>query len=331
LHEGRILAAGPLEELREKYQKDSLQDIFPAVLRQPQTPPPPVSFPEIGNSREPETASIRPQPGPFRKMMAFLRRDFRSEFSYRLSFFLQFFHVFFSVAVFYFIAQMIGEADIPQLEPYGGDYFPFVLLGIALSGYVGVGLSSFSRGIRKAQTTGTLEAMLSTPTRLSTIVISSSLWSYLLTTFRVLVYLILGALFLGAEFTLQGWGWAGLILLLTIVSLSSLGIVAASFIMVLKKGDPVTWAFGALTNLLGGIYYPVEILPRWLQFFSALLPVTYSLRGMRRALLQGGGFPVLKMDLAALVGFSGVLLPLSLAAFRYAVRRAKRDGSLTHY
>lgn len=331
LHEGRILAAGPLEELREKYQKDSLQDIFPAVLRQPQTPPPPVSFPEIGNSREPETASIRPQPGPFRKMMAFLRRDFRSEFSYRLSFFLQFFHVFFSVAVFYFIAQMIGEADIPQLEPYGGDYFPFVLLGIALSGYVGVGLSSFSRGIRKAQTTGTLEAMLSTPTRLSTIVISSSLWSYLLTTFRVLVYLILGALFLGAEFTLQGWGWAGLILLLTIVSLSSLGIVAASFIMVLKKGDPVTWAFGALTNLLGGIYYPVEILPRWLQFFSALLPVTYSLRGMRRALLQGGGFPVLKMDLAALVGFSVVLLPLSLAAFRYAVRRAKRDGSLTHY
>jgi hypothetical protein len=39
----------------------------------------------------------------------------------------------------------------------------------------------------------------------------------------------------------------------------------------------------------------------------------------------------LRYDILALAGFSAVLLPLALWAFRTAVRRAKVDGSLVHY
>ena len=267
----------------------------------------------------------------WRVALAFLERDLRSEMSYRLSFFLQFFSIFFSATMFYFVAQLLGEAATPYLEPYGGDYFSFVLIGIAFSGYLSVGLASFSRSLRTAQTTGTLEAMLTSPTGISTIVLCSSLWSYLMTTFRVLVYLTMGVAFLGVDLSRGNYPVALLILALTVVSLSSLGILAAGFIMVLKRGAPVTWIFRSLSSLLGGVYYPVTILPGPLQFLSRLLPITYSLRAMRLALLQGASFSTLAPEILALALFSLFFLPLSLLAFRYAVRRARIDGSLTHY
>ena len=265
------------------------------------------------------------------KVLAFVKRDSRLELSYRFSFLLQFCGIFFSVCLFYYVARLLGEAASPYLAPYGGDYFSFVLIGIAFGGYFGVGLSSFATGIRRAQMTGTLEAMLMTPTRLSTIVLCSSLWSYLITTFRVLVYLALGALFLGVNLGQGNYLAALLILALSVVAFSGLGIIAASFVMVLKRGDPIAWLFNVLSSLLGGVYYPIAVLPGWLQCLSRLLPITYSLRAMRLALLQGYSLSALAPDILALALFGLILLPLSLLAFRYAVYRARVDGSLTQF
>ena len=206
-----------------------------------------------------------------------------------------------------------------------------MLIGIAFSGYFGVGLSGFANGLRQAQTTGTLEAMLSAPTSLSAIILSSAQWDYFMTTLRVLVYLLVGGLFLGVNFGQSNYGAALLVLALTVISFSSLGILAASFIMVLKRGNPVTWLFGTTTTLLGGIYYPISVMPLWLQWVANLLPVTYALRAMRLALLQGKSLTDLLADILVLTGFCVVLLPLSLLTFRLAVRRARKDGSLTHY
>jgi len=268
-----------------------------------------------------------------RTAIAFLRRDLRMEVSYRFSFVLQFVGIFFSVFMFYYLSRLLGQSvgTISHLEPYGGDYFAFVLIGIAFSGYFGVGLSAFASGIRQAQTTGTLEAMLMTPVTVSSIVFSSSLWTYLMTSVRVLVYLLIGVAFLGLNLGGGNYGAALLALALTVVTFSSMGIIAASFIMVLKRGDPVTWLFSTLSSLLGGVYYPVTVLPDWLQPVAALVPVTYSLRAMRLALLRGAPLAQLAPDLLALALFSVVLLPLSLVAFRFAVRRARIDGTLTHY
>ena len=122
-----------------------------------------------------------------------------------------------------------------------------------------------------------------------------------------------------------------LALLLTVIAFSSLGIVSASFIMIFKRGDPIAFALATSSTLLGGVYYPISILPGWLQSLSYLFPITYSLHAIRLSLLQGAGFGEVGGDLLALVIFSCITLPISLVCFRYAVARAKRDGSLAHY
>lgn len=64
---------------------------------------------------------------------------------------------------------------------------------------------------------------------------------------------------------------------------------------------------------------------------SYLLPVTYSLEGMRLALLQGYSLRALMPDIIALAAFSGIMLPISMVIFGYAVKQAKIDGTLTQY
>ncbi len=263
---------------------------------------------------------------------AFIKRDFISEISYRVSFLLQFFNIFFSVGVFFFLSRLINKtAVIPALASYGGDYFSFVLIGIAFAGYFGVGLSSFASNLRQAQTTGVIEAMLSTPVSIPMIILASSQWDYLFTTLKVFVYLILGVGFLNVQLGHVNYLAAFVILLLTIITFSSLGIMAASFIMVLKRGDPITWAFNALSTLLGGVYYPIAILPHWMQAIARFIPITYALEAMRKALLSSATFAELLPEILALCVFSVILLPLSLYIFYFSVRKAKIDGSLTHY
>lgn len=269
-----------------------------------------------------------------RKPMAFLKKDFLLEISYRFSFFLQFGGIFFSVVMFYFVAELIGEAPSVQqsLSRYGGDYFSFVLIGIAFSNFLAVGLGSFSTSIRGEQMMGTLEAMLVTPTRLSTIILSSSQWSFAFTSLRVGMYLLLGAVFFGVDFSNAKVLPALAALVLTVIAFSSLGIISASFIMIFKRGDPIAWIISTSSTLLGGVYYPISILPEWLQGFSYLFPITYALDAIRLSLLQGEGFSSdVGRDLLALVVFSVITLPISLVVFRYAVSRAKKDGSLAYY
>ncbi len=262
---------------------------------------------------------------------AFLKRDISLSLSYRLSFALQIFGIFFSVASFYFLSRLFGAALVPQLEQYGGDYFSFVLIGLAFSGYLGLSLSNFSASIREGQTTGTLEIMLLSPTRLSTILVSSSLWSYVMTTVNVVIYLVVGTLVFGFNVSNANFLTAFVMLVLSIASFSGIGILSAAMVLVIKKGDPIAWVFGGASSLLSGVFYPISVLPAWLTPLSRILPLTYALDGMRLAMLKGYSLYQVRLDALILLGFGLVLTPISFWAFRAALRRAKKEGSLIQY
>jgi len=266
-----------------------------------------------------------------KKPFAFLYKDLINESSYKFAFVTQFLGIIFSVLSLYFLSKLVGSAALPHIKPYGGDYLSFLLIGLALVGYVQVSLQSFSNCIRRAQTLGTLEAMLVTQTGIPTIILSSSLYSFALTSLRIIVYLLFGTLVFDLNVDASNYFGAIIILGLTIICCSSIGILSASFIMVLKKGNPFNWIFNSLSWLLSGVYYPVSILPDWLQKVSYFIPVTHSLEGMRLALLKGYHLKDLLPSILPLLVFTFIMLPFSIWVFKYAVRIAKINGSLTQY
>ena len=266
----------------------------------------------------------------FEKAFWFIKRGYLLQMSYKFDFLLRLFFMLFNILTYYFIAKMMGDAAAQHLEPYGGDYFSFVLIGMAFSGYLMISLRSFSESVRDEQMMGTLEAMLVTPTRTSSIIALSSLWSFIFASFRVLIYLLVGVI-LGVDMSRANIGGALLILILTIICFSSIGILSASFIMVFKKGDPINMLLMGTSELFGGVLFPIEVFPDWLQSISHILPITYSVNGMRHALLQGYSLAELAPDILTLVLFSLALLPLSLFIFDRAVMKVKAEGGLVQY
>ena len=107
--------------------------------------------------------------------------------------------------------------------------------------------------------------------------------------------------------------------------------LSASFIIYFKRGDPINFLLSGTTTLLGNVFFPVEQLPAWARWVSDYLPITWSLRVVRGALLQGKGWDELERDVGFLALLTLILVPLGLFCSRIAIRRAKREGSLIQY
>ncbi len=256
-----------------------------------------------------------------RKLLAFLKRDIIISTSYRLSFIMTLIGIVSSTLTFFFISKLFKRPD----------YFPFVLIGIAFSTYLYTALNTFSGNLRGAQATGTLEAMLVTPTKIEEIVIGMSLWDFLFASIRVLAYLLLGVIFFGVSLKNTNILAAGIIFILSILCFASIGIASAGFILIFKRVEPITWVMATFTGLVSGTYFPIEILPNYIRTISYFIPVTYSLRGLRGAILNGYSIVQIFPDILALCGFFIVLFPLGIFIFRMAIKNVKIDGSLVHY
>ncbi len=261
---------------------------------------------------------------------AFFVRDFRLAISYRAGFFFEIAGAVVNVFVFFFISEFFGTALRGELAAYGGDYFLFVIIGIAFTTYLRVGLSGISTKVRDGQLMGTLELLLISPTRLPITLLSSTLWGHAMATFGVATYVGL-AMVLGPSLESPNLWIALLALAVAIVGFNAMGLLAAASVIVLKQGSPVNWLVTTGSVLLAGVFYPSAVLPGPLQAIGQALPLTHALEIVRRALLAGDGFAEVLPSFVALVGLTAVYLPLGILACHWAVRIAQTDGSLSEY
>ncbi|MGB0034021.1 MAG: ABC transporter permease [Candidatus Acidiferrales bacterium] len=265
-----------------------------------------------------------------RKIAAFFWRDLAIARGYRGALVLETLESLFGVATFYYLSRFVQSPELARELPPGSNYFAFALVGFAFFDYLSVSLSAFDLSLEEARQNRTLEALLVTQTPLPVILAGSAIYPFVALALRTCVYLAWGALLFG--FAPRGANWPGalLILLASILAFAGLGILSASYSVLFKRGNPAKWVVLGVSGLVGGMMYPVTILPQPLQMLARLVPVTYSLEGMRAALLSGAGWSELWPSLVALLIFAAILLPLSFGIFAWALRRTKITGTLTH-
>jgi ABC-2 type transport system permease protein len=266
-----------------------------------------------------------------RTLGAFLRRDLQTETGYSLSFVLQVVAIFPTVLMFYFLSRLFGDMVPAPLRAYGGTYFPFVLVGIAVQNYLMSALNSYSGALREAQLSGTLEAVLATPVSTGSFLFGSAIYAFLLNSLRIALYLAAGCLLAGMILDLRNIPGALLVIVLSAAAFSVMGVLSASFILLFKKGDPLNWFFNVISWLLGGVYYPVTVLPGWLQDMAAFIPMTHTLEALRSLLLGNGNIEGVTGHLLWLAAWAVIGLPLSCACFALALKRARRKGSIGYY
>ena len=266
-----------------------------------------------------------------RQIVALFRRDFAVARSYRAVFVLELFETLFGVAAFYYLSRFIDSPALGRVLPQGGSYFAFALVGFAFFDYLGVALNAFDQSLEEARQNGTLEYLLVTQTSLPVILAGSAFYPFVALSLRTGIYLGWGILIFGFPASQANWLGAACVLAASVLAFVGLGLLSASYMLLFKRGNPVKWLFVGLSGMVSGIMYPVSVLPRFLQVVARFVPVTYSLEGMRAAVLGHASLGALWPSLRALLIFAVVLLPLSFAVFSWALRRTKITGTLTHF
>ena len=102
--------------------------------------------------------------------------------------------------------------------------------------------------------------MLLSPSRLSVLMTSSSLWLQASAAIGAITYLVAGAL-LGADFSHADVLATVGAMIVTMIGFTGLGLVAGAVVIVIKRGNPVGWLIRGASVVLGGVFYPTEILP----------------------------------------------------------------------
>lgn len=265
------------------------------------------------------------------KIIAFFRRDFLVLTSYRFRLVLNMVYLTAMVFFLYFVGKTFSGSFSTYLSRYGNDYFAFALLGMAVSVFVSTGLSSLAEEIRSSQVQGTLESLLMTPTSPTLVLFGSSLWSFVESFLVSMLYISAAIFILGISVSPVTILLVIMVLGLTFCCFLSLGMISAAFIMVFKQGNPINMIFGTSSYFLGGLLFPVDVLPAPLQRVSFFLPMTQAATAVREILLVAPGQARWLSPVLFLFIFALVVGPMGIFGLRYSLTRAKKDGSLVQF
>ncbi len=262
------------------------------------------------------------------QLWAFVKRDYLLASSARLTFAWQLITILFAAPTMYYLGRLIQPAASPDLSPYGGDYFAFVILGIAFSGFFAAMMGAWASGIRNEHLGGTLDAVLVSPVSLFTVTMGASLWNTFIAAVQTLAYLLVGRVVFHLNFLQMNITSAVATMLLTMVVFAALGMISAALILIFRSGDPLTGVLAGVSVLLAGVFYPTTILSPPLQSLARWVPLTHTLQAIRLSLLTGAGIDALWVEIITLLLFAMLLTPLAFMALHTAVRMAKRLGTI---
>jgi len=262
-----------------------------------------------------------------RAVIALTRRDIQVYLSYRYLMTLDLWIGVLDVIVYYFISETFDGATSADLGN-APSYFAFALVGIAVTVVIEATSAGVGTKIREEQLTGTLEALVAQPIKTTEMAVGLCGLPFAISTVRVAVYILLGAIAFGLD--LSNTDWAGFLVMLAMISIamSAIGIATAAVVLVIQRGQTIAGLAIFAMSLISGAFFPVSVLPDWLEAIGNVMPTKFAFDGFRSALFEGSNW---EDDALMLLAFSVVSVPLAVWLFDRGMFHARRRGSLAQY
>jgi ABC-2 type transport system permease protein len=245
------------------------------------------------------------------------------------------------VIVFNFYA-LTTSATVALIGVAAGDYQLTLTLvvGALQWNFLSVLYSEIAMSIGYERWEGTLEYTFMAPVSRLVHLAGLSLYSLCNSIVQTVIVLLGLMLFTNINFVGANLFGVGVVLLVSTMAFVGLGLMAAALpVMSPERGAEATHIFQGLLLLVSGVYYPVEVLPRWIQPLSWLSPATYSLSACRKLVgvgnpastsehLAGAGLSAVTTELTMLALMGVLLIPLGLWVFGRVELWAKHTGKL---
>jgi len=218
--------------------------------------------------------------------------------------------------------QVMDEATLDRFVLY-------LLVGSIAWRFLGIVFENVTEVIAWERWEGTIEYTFMAPvhriTHLLGMCVSSVIRASVFST------IILATILLFLHVDLSQANALSALVLLAVGSLAFIGLSmgAAVFPMLwTEKGLQMAYIVQAVVLLVSGVYYPVDVLPGWMQALAVISPATYVIHGLRAALVDGAEISALWSDIWPALLIGAISIPLGLRAFLFAERYAKRTGRL---
>jgi ABC-2 type transport system permease protein len=245
------------------------------------------------------------------------------------------------VIVFNFYA-LTTSATVALIGVAAGDYQLTLTLvvGALQWNFLSVLYSEIAMSIGYERWEGTLEYTFMAPVSRLVHLAGLSLYSLCNSIVQTIIVLLGLMLFTNINFSGANLFGVGVVLLVSTMAFVGLGLMAAALpVMSPERGAEATHIFQGLLLLVSGVYYPVEVLPHWIQPLSWLSPATYSLSACRKLVgvgnpastsehLAGAGLSAVTTELMMLALMGVLLIPLGLWVFGRVELWAKHTGKL---
>lgn len=254
------------------------------------------------------------------------RRDLALQRTYGLSLALGLVSSGLALLSHHFVSRWVGA--VPAAGVPGADYFTFVSTGLALQLVVTAALAAIGGALAREAHEGTLEVGLAAGLSPGALLAGSALAPCALALVQAAVALGAGGAVSTLDLAHANAASALLVLAATLLACAPIGVLGAAAWLLVKRPGVVTTLTGFAFAFLGGVYFPVEVLPGPLAGLAELVPLTLGLRGFRAALLDDAGIRALAPTLAGLGLQAAAGLAVALPVLRWALGRARRRGDL---
>ncbi|HWB67307.1 MAG TPA: ABC transporter permease [Mycobacteriales bacterium] len=259
-----------------------------------------------------------------RTALALLRRDYAQRRVIRFAVLLDLCFGMVNLLVFYFISRLLHH---PTAQLGGAqNYFGYIAVGLAVTLAVQSAVTEAATQMREERITGTLAQLVSQPVNSAGLALGLVAYPIVFALARSVLYVLVAALGLGLAVGHAAWFGVIVIALLGCAAVVAVGIVLLAITLAIPRSDPVVPLAALALTFLSGAYFPVSVLPGYLQAISDPLPTRLVLEGLRSALFSGGGW---EQPAGWLLLTVAVLLPIAVVLFGWATSIAIRLGRLT--
>jgi ABC-2 type transport system permease protein len=258
---------------------------------------------------------------------AVFRRDLAVRLSYRARFVSQLLSAFFSLTLFFYISRLVRVESFAS----GDAYYAFAVVGLVILQVLNSTLQAPPTNLRQELVAGNFERIVVSPAGPVSTLTSMLVFPLVYTLALALMMLV----FAGLVFDMSVH-WATLplavpVALLAGLSFAPFGLLLLSLVLIFKQAvSGTTWIVAGI-SLIAGLYFPVSLLPNWIEWASEIQPFTPAADLLRHLIVDTPLQHAAWVDVLKLAGFAAVLFPISAWCVAAAIERARRTGTITEY
>jgi ABC-2 type transport system permease protein len=225
-----------------------------------------------------------------------------------------------------FIAQGIestgGQIDVNAVATS-------LLIGAVVWAYLGVLFEFLMETVAWERWEGTIEYTFMAPLSRAMHLAGQGVFAISYGLLRAVFLFTVCALFF--DLSMPDANFLAAFLVLAVASISFIGIGVMTSVLPLispEKGTQLGFVAQGTLLVVSGVYYPVEVLPQWMQWIAKFSPATYALEGAREAILDGAPLSAMWDEIWPLLVIGAISIPLGLWVFHRGELYAKRHGKL---